>query len=410
MTELTLFNNLPKDNIENNIKLLKNCKKLCKKLKEVYDTQKEEDFIKKLKMVKSYYLSVLHFYCLYCKEIDKEINEDEEHFYSILLHFLSIIFFKPFKGTVTLTFGDVAESHFGMQNIGKKSKNGFSLHDIRKAEQFFIKKGCKTMIICLNDFLPSEAESEEKTYLNIAKKEEEFQAYLLVIRGGLGALINDEKGIELTTETQFFSWDTKMYNVNKNKVLNKNARHNLNFSYEKQESDFENGKGTTVPWEEVPLIYKTRQELYHAFGEVGKDLQCEGNLYYDSGKTGIGYHGDTERRKVIGVRLGKPMSMHFQWYYNDRPRSVNISLILQPGDVYCMTEKTVGTDWRPKLSEGIFKKRYVLRHAAGAKNYTTQTQKLVITNIRPTPLYEGVMIGDVTFKEKNKKSKQSDSD
>ncbi len=53
------------------------------------------------------------------------------------------------------------------------------------------------------------------------------------------------------------------------------------------------------------------------------------------------------------------------WYYNFEPRGKNVSFVLNPGDIYCMSEKTVGTDWKANLSKGWINKRYTLRHAAG---------------------------------------------
>jgi hypothetical protein len=50
--------------------------------------------------------------------------------------------------------------------------------------------------------------------------------------------------------------------------------------------------------------------------------------------------------------------------------------VLNPGDIYCMSEKTVGTDWKANLSKGWINKRYTLRHAAGAPVYTTNTSKI----------------------------------
>jgi len=66
------------------------------------------------------------------------------------------------------------------------------------------------------------------------------------------------------------------------------------------------------------------------------------------------------------------------WYFNDRPRGHNVSFQLHPGDIYCMSEKTVGTDWRPNIEKGWQKKRYTLRHAAGAPEYTTDTAKIKV--------------------------------
>lgn len=36
--------------------------------------------------------------------------------------------------------------------------------------------------------------------------------------------------------------------------------------------------------------------------------------YYDI-KSGIGYHGDSERKIVIAVRLGRSCPLYYQWYY-----------------------------------------------------------------------------------------------
>ncbi|SOB74156.1 2OG-Fe(II) oxygenase [Cedratvirus lausannensis] len=44
----------------------------------------------------------------------------------------------------------------------------------------------------------------------------------------------------------------------------------------------------------------------------------EGNRYYDVNKCYIGFHGDSERRKVIGLRLGQPLSLYFAWWYQGK--------------------------------------------------------------------------------------------
>ena len=54
--------------------------------------------------------------------------------------------------------------------------------------------------------------------------------------------------------------------------------------------------------------------------------------YFNKKKTGIGYHGDTERRKVIAWRLGEgdygdpraTMPIHWQWYINSKPVGQNM--------------------------------------------------------------------------------------
>ena len=66
---------------------------------------------------------------------------------------------------------------------------------------------------------------------------------------------------------------------------------------------------------------------------------------------------------MICLRLGKRMNMCFRWYYKCKPVGEVLELELDNGDLYIMSEKAVGYDWRRRNV-------YSLRHAAGAKKYT----------------------------------------
>ena len=150
---------------------LKKCIDLCHELKKTTKSRKEifseyEDI-----------LPLFHYYCFITK------NKDLKQYY-----------FDLFKGTVTLTYGDVAESHVGMQKIGQMAEKGFQLEDLQKAKTYFEEKGSTVQLITLNDFLPKEEQNKADP------------AYLLVIRDGLKHLINDDKGQYLLTETQFFTF------------------------------------------------------------------------------------------------------------------------------------------------------------------------------------------------------------
>ena len=104
-----------------------------------------------------------------------------------------------------------------------------------------------------------------------------------------------------------------------------------------------------------------REGLATLVGEKGNNLVCEGNRYF-SEKCGIGFHGDTERRRVIGVRIGKSMPIHWCWYYQSKAIGKKLELILDNGDIYLMSEKAVGTDWKKRNI-------HTLRHAAGNTKY-----------------------------------------
>ena len=71
-------------------------------------------------------------------------------------------------------------------------------------------------------------------------------------------------------------------------------------------------------------------------------LKVESN--FDTMKCGI---GDGERREVIGVRYSS-MPMYWQWYHKGEPLHEPIVVPMNPGDMYIMSEKAVGTDWKKK--------------------------------------------------------------
>jgi alkylated DNA repair dioxygenase AlkB len=276
--------------------------------------------------------------------------------------------------TITLTFGEVAESHVGMQKLGAMAEDGFTHADLIAAQDYFRARDVDTALVHLNDMLPDDGDED----LMWARHAPECQAYVLVVRGGLDCLLNQNQceTRELLREVTARPWDAKLYNERRGVVQNKLARHNLNFDEDAQEADFPRGRGTTVPWSQVPILKALRDSLEEAFGPRARDLRCEGNMYYAPGKTGISYHGDLERRRVIGARLGAPMRLHYTWYYHNRPRGTNVSVELRGGDMYVMSAKAVGTDWKRSSV-------YTLRHAAGADKYTIRTDKVRVVDREP---------------------------
>jgi len=85
---------------------------------------------------------------------------------------------------------------------------------------------------------------------------------------------------------------------------------------------------------------------------------AELNYYYDIQKCGIGWHGDGERRLVVGLRIGASIPLHYQWFHHSKPVGERQIINLSHGDVYVMSQKAIGTDWLQKLVP-------TLRHATG---------------------------------------------
>ena len=247
--------------------------------------------------------------------------------------------------TISLTFGDAGENHTGMEMIGKRAEigEGFTMEDLENIKMVLEAEGLQVELHNLNEL--------------IADKEAE-NAGVLVIRG----FLNEEAASAAYFEQLGFEWDRKYFDIRRQKVLNKHARANVCFGMEEQLPDYENKKGRIVAFDNVPILQSIYEKMVVAFGEKAENLICEGNKYDNIEKNGIGWHGDAERRKVICLRLGKKMSMCFRWYNNCKPIGEMLELELDGGDVYIMSEKAVGYDWKRR---SIFS----LRHAAGAKKY-----------------------------------------
>jgi hypothetical protein len=251
------------------------------------------------------------------------------------------------KQTISLTFAESVENHKGMEIIGNISENGFQIDELE-----LLAKKYNGEIHYLNH-LPVE---------NIPEQDE---AAILVFRDGLKKIFDIDQN-DMIKEQDKLSKDKKCYMYGR--VVDKKARHNLCFADIDQEPEYEKGKGTIVNFNRVDLMNSLRKQMYEKFGESFKELYAEGNYYYDIKKTYIGFHGDTERKKVICVRLGESFPIHYQWYYKFDKVGELMTFDINGGDIYIMSEKAVGHDW---------KKRNIctLRHAAGDIEVIKRTMK-----------------------------------
>ena len=263
------------------------------------------------------------------------------------------------KITITLTAGDVAENHVGMQQIGKKVEKGkgFNLNDFKKIIEKCEEYDIKTELINLNKLIDGIERKKD------GKQLKSDPAYILILRNGLEKLMDPITTSDLFNELNSLEWDTKIYRYGE--IQDKHARHNLCFDVKSQKADYETEgtkKGTIIAYDDVPNTKNVLDKISSLIGNKGKKLVVEGNKYYDLRQTGIGYHGDAERRKVVAWRLGEKMSLHYQWFMRTFPIGKNIKLTINGGDIYFMSEKAVGADWKSRS-------KYTLRHAAGAPKY-----------------------------------------
>jgi alkylated DNA repair dioxygenase AlkB len=245
---------------------------------------------------------------------------------------------------ITITFGDAAENHAGMEMIGSLGAkgSGFTKADMELMKANFEAKGTLCQMYELASIRSS---------TGIAFSE---PAYVLVIKKAIESKPVFEELLALEMDKKALM---------RGRVVNKHARWNLCFDDVGHEADYEKGKGRVVAYSDVPLLKRIKKELPAMFGSKANELKAELNYYYDITKCGIGWHGDSERRKVIALRLGASLPIYFQWYYDSERVGERYEIPLDDGDMYVMSEKAVGTDW--KCSS-----QFTLRHATGCDKYT----------------------------------------
>lgn len=242
------------------------------------------------------------------------------------------------KSTITITFSESVENHVGNQQIGTKINNGISVDELIIIKNMYEKEG----YIC--------------NYYDLSSLINNYEnAGLLVIRNYL-------KNDNLFNILSKLNWDKKV--MMKGRVVNKHARYNLCFSNFEQEPNYEDGKGRVYDFSKLPELDKIRNDISKYIDNIciNVNINAEGNYYYDNEKCYIGLHGDTERRLVIGLRLGDEFPLFFRGYHKKNPISDFFKINLNGGDLYYMSDKAVGYDWRKQLVP-------TLRHCAG-NNFT----------------------------------------
>ena len=219
------------------------------------------------------------------------------------------------------------------------------MYRTRRNEKKFTSKGCECQLIDFNNLLENGQE----------------EAKVLVIRNCIDTLFGQGQSKKLLEDLINLDWDNKYLDIRRKKVLNKHARYNLCFSEKNKEPDYEKGIGRVVSYDQLKLLGEIKTEIENICGE--KKFECEGNYYYDAKKCGIGFHGDAERKKVVGISLCSDdiiREINWIWYNKSQRISERQILELRNGDCYIMSEKSSGFDWKRKNIN-------TLRHAAGVK-------------------------------------------
>lgn len=254
--------------------------------------------------------------------------------------------------TITITFGDRAETRTGMEKKGTSAIEGLSVADLKKAQYKLKTKGIRSVLVDLTRSLPEKYRKDAEP------------AAILIIKKPLEKLGGYGMYDMLLEQLLALDWDKKALDIRTKQVVNLHARYNLVFGDEDQEPNYKEGKGRIIAFDHphIRQLERIRNVLPKIFGPKAENLQGEGNYYHDISKCGIGFHGDAERKIVIAQRLGETIPIFYRWYFDGEPVSPAMQFLIEGGDMYAMSSKAVGTDWKRKSV-------LTLRHAAGCPTY-----------------------------------------
>lgn len=255
-----------------------------------------------------------------------------------------------------ITFGEVAILHVGGAQVGTERSHGFSVPDLQAAKAKVESTGGSAEIFMLSRALPEELQTPGNS------------AATLVIRNGAALFLNaaDAADLLLAEQKHQVSYDASYWDRRRGRTLCKRARYNVVFGERGREASQDFKDFTIKAFSELPLLSALRSALPQWFGDFAVGLNAEGNLYYDAA-CGIGFHGDSERKIVMCLSLGASSVLRYHWRLplSSEHTLEPVDIELRHGDIYVMSEKATGCDWRSRS-------RVRLVHAAGAQQYIGQ--------------------------------------
>eukprot|EP00929_Paragymnodinium_shiwhaense_P106021 TRINITY_DN7110_c0_g1_i2.p1 TRINITY_DN7110_c0_g1~~TRINITY_DN7110_c0_g1_i2.p1 ORF type:complete len:302 (+),score=48.56 TRINITY_DN7110_c0_g1_i2:118-1023(+) len=262
-----------------------------------------------------------------------------------------------------ITFGEVAILHVGaLTEIGQGIRErGFSTSELKElAAQLNDKHGENVAeYISISDALPE------------ASLRESNEAGILVLRCR-SVSKDDALSIPLTAasahrlfdeQSQKVDYDDKFWDSRRSKTLNKRARQNIVFGEDEVTHSEDYRQSSVKAFKNVPLLNAVRALLGDVLGEKARNLNAEGNHYHHD-KSGIGFHGDAERKIVVCLSLGKTSVLRYQWRMPGSSLHAHkpVDVVVNHGDIYVMSEKATGYDWRLRSKVRVV-------HAAGDAAY-----------------------------------------
>jgi len=248
------------------------------------------------------------------------------------------------KEAYTITFGDRAENGTYMRKIGTAVPRGLAVKVLHTFARELPMSKVFDLTKVLGDNFFTANNIQEQTH----------QAAILVVRDGVRSL-GGCSAEDVLAELRKMPKDGKKLTQD-GKVTTNSGRSNNCMGDRPRKPDIANGFGTVVCFDAYPHVSALRNALNKL---VDWPLVGELNHYFNTEQCGIGWHGDGERKIVVGARFGpgtNDMPLKIQWYHYGAPVGPEVRIELGPGDLYFLSQKAVGYDKSAPLK---------LKHATG---------------------------------------------
>jgi len=262
---------------------------------------------------------------------------------------------KNYDSRYAITFGEVAILHVGGKEIGNGIREqGFTTTELKLISE---KLGDLAEYISISDSLPEHLKQDN-------------DAGILVIRCNSESKTDDTIPVSKDFANRLYleqknkvTYDNKYWDNRRGKTLNKRARENIVFGAEEIEHSDDYRQSSVKSFSNLPELLKIKSLLPNIIGNKANGLNAEGNHYHQP-KSGIGYHGDAERKIVICLSLGKSSILRYNWRMPGSSEHTHkpIDVEVNHGDIYIMSEKATGFDWKKRSKVRVV-------HGAGYKSY-----------------------------------------
>lgn len=249
--------------------------------------------------------------------------------------------------TWVISFSEAVTDHCDKFIYGTTACEGFTREDLDKAAEISQSLGYTTELFDLTTYLPMHTDRT---------------ACVLVIRDGVKMFGNYQ---QLTSELESTIYALDRKTRVRGRVVDRVGSWTASVTEETIRPCVWRGIGTSLSFNDLPCLSTVRQLLPSLLGDKAKDFYANIDYYYDIFSCGIGYHGESEHKKVVTLRLGENVPVHFQWWCNGKLVGEDIPLDIHGNDIYIMDETAVGPDWyRSDIP--------TLKHAAGCTRYTVR--------------------------------------